>query len=1354
MKSLFTSSIKLFCVFTLIALLGGEIYAQWSANSTINTPIVTAAGYQLNQEVISDGANGVITIWRDNRGGTYHLYIQRLDGNGVAQWAADGIQITTATPDVPHLKLISDGAGGAIVVWQDQRTDNDIYAQRIDAAGNVLWAADGVPVCIATNNQTAPDITNTSDGVIIAWTDQRNGGANTREVGVYAQRLDMNGVAQWTTNGELVIDVAQAQDNVRLVPDGSDGAIAVMDDESNTYTYRITSRRINSAGVAQGAASGVQMTTATGFPQYLYNVTSDGGGGVIAVWNDSRNAMGVEYYTQRLDNTGARLWDAAGVRLVTGSFFGGTCELVSDGAGGAIYTYNINNFPTDQRIFVQRVDNTGSILWAPNGVLLSNPATLNETPMIAPTSTGGAIVSWWYRSSAFDIHAQKVDASGVPQWAVNGIVISDNAANQYPPTEMVSDGAGGAIITFNDLRNSPQHDLYAQQVSSDGSLGTGTAPSIGPAVPVLATPVDGATAQSVTPVLTWNSVATATSYRIQLAEDAGFSSVLTDTVTAALSYSVYTPLNNYASYFWRVKSFHATDSSTFSTEFTFRTQIAAPVLIAPAHLSPGNSIHPLLVWYTVDGADNYRIQFSADPAFATTMYDSVLTDTTMYIDSILANDTLYYWRAYAENANPDVSPWSGRTLRTVTEVIPYLTHPIANALVYTLDPIVFWNINVSGVGISYDVQYSVDSLFPAAMTTTQDGGAAISDTIAGLTPATRYFWRVRSKNTNAIISYSVTESFTTYGEVNTVPTASWPIGGTTVYTVAPTLYWYLGLSSFNYAFDVRFKESSSGVWLGPVNVGSSLSLPLSGLTAGTSYDWAVRSMNGADTSDWTATQTFETYGSTSTTPVTPVISYPLNGVMAYTLTPTLYWYIMMSHAGFTFNVEVYTDTLESAVHAASGITDIYYQAPVLLPGTTYYFRVQTDNGSSQSAWTYFASFETFGVTGDIQPILSFPIDGQIIYANTATLYWYMIGSADTVTYELQFKANDSSFSSTINLDSTSYAVSSLIAGTTYYWRVRSFNGNAFSGWTNAESFTVTGNAGTLVPILSWPVGGAAQTTTVDLHWYVNGLSPTISYQVQYASESDFSNAVTVVAPTTTTQLTGLVAGTIYYWKVRSYNGTVYSAFSNTETFATYAGSAPVRPRGGSPVNNVLLTTNSVEISWFLPVQATGLTYELQYSVNNDFTNAVTVQNIQGTSYIANALPTGASLYWRVRSKTGNEIHSAYSKVEQFIPNTPTGIGQEAEIPTEFALGQNYPNPFNPATMINFSLPLEVYVSIKIYDMLGREVKTLLAEIKESGFYSIKWNGDNGNGEVVAAGSYIYRITAGSFIQTKKMIFLK
>ncbi|MCC6549099.1 MAG: T9SS type A sorting domain-containing protein, partial [Ignavibacteriaceae bacterium] len=86
--------------------------------------------------------------------------------------------------------------------------------------------------------------------------------------------------------------------------------------------------------------------------------------------------------------------------------------------------------------------------------------------------------------------------------------------------------------------------------------------------------------------------------------------------------------------------------------------------------------------------------------------------------------------------------------------------------------------------------------------------------------------------------------------------------------------------------------------------------------------------------------------------------------------------------------------------------------------------------------------------------------------------------------------------------------------------------------------------------------------------------------------------------------------------------------------------------------------------------------------------------------------------------------------------------------------QNYPNPFNPATMINFSLPLEVYVSIKIYDMLGREVKTLLAEIKESGFYSIKWNGDNGNGEVVAAGSYIYRITAGSFIQTKKMIFLK
>jgi hypothetical protein len=97
--------------------------------------------------------------------------------------------------------------------------------------------------------------------------------------------------------------------------------------------------------------------------------------------------------------------------------------------------------------------------------------------------------------------------------------------------------------------------------------------------------------------------------------------------------------------------------------------------------------------------------------------------------------------------------------------------------------------------------------------------------------------------------------------------------------------------------------------------------------------------------------------------------------------------------------------------------------------------------------------------------------------------------------------------------------------------------------------------------------------------------------------------------------------------------------------------------------------------------------------------------------------------------------------------------QEAQIaivtPEVFALNQNYPNPFNPTTVISYQLPISGYVSLKVYDMLGREVMTLVNEVKSAGHYSI-----NFNASAFSSGIYFYRITAGTFTQTKQMMFIK
>ncbi len=94
------------------------------------------------------------------------------------------------------------------------------------------------------------------------------------------------------------------------------------------------------------------------------------------------------------------------------------------------------------------------------------------------------------------------------------------------------------------------------------------------------------------------------------------------------------------------------------------------------------------------------------------------------------------------------------------------------------------------------------------------------------------------------------------------------------------------------------------------------------------------------------------------------------------------------------------------------------------------------------------------------------------------------------------------------------------------------------------------------------------------------------------------------------------------------------------------------------------------------------------------------------------------------------------------------------VPNDFQIAQNFPNPFNPSTVIKFGLPQSSFVTIKIYDMLGKEVRTLVNGERNSGFYNIQWNGDNDFGSKVSSGTYIYRIQAGSFIQTRKMILMK
>ena len=98
--------------------------------------------------------------------------------------------------------------------------------------------------------------------------------------------------------------------------------------------------------------------------------------------------------------------------------------------------------------------------------------------------------------------------------------------------------------------------------------------------------------------------------------------------------------------------------------------------------------------------------------------------------------------------------------------------------------------------------------------------------------------------------------------------------------------------------------------------------------------------------------------------------------------------------------------------------------------------------------------------------------------------------------------------------------------------------------------------------------------------------------------------------------------------------------------------------------------------------------------------------------------------------------------------------EDVSSPVNYSLSQNYPNPFNPSTVVSYSLPKNSFVTLIIYDLLGREVKTLINNEQNSGTYQIQWNGENKFGSKVSSGTYIYTIRTGDFVESRKMILLK
>ena len=175
----------------------------------------------------------------------------------------------------------------------------------------------------------------------------------------------------------------------------------------------------------------------------------------------------------------------------------------------------------------------------------------------------------------------------------------------------------------------------------------------------------------------------------------------------------------------------------------------------------------------------------------------------------------------------------------------------------------------------------------------------------------------------------------------------------------------------------------------------------------------------------------------------------------------------------------------------------------------------------------------------------------------------------------------------------------------------------------------------------------------------------------------------------------------------------------------------------------------IHLTWDISLEDDFQYFILEKSLNNEFQEYETFETID-TSYIDLEYVLNETNYYRLAAVDHAENVSEYSDVVEAAVLSIDGD----LIPEVFALHQNYPNPFNPTTQIRYDLPEGTMGNITVYDMMGRQVKTLVNSLQTAGYKSVQWDATNDKNHPVSAGLYLYTIQAGEFNQTKKMILLK
>ena len=463
-----------------------------------------------------------VCVWHDERDGLGDIYAQRFDVNGQELWESNGKIVCNAPGEQRLPKIIACYdppilTGEVIIVWIDGRDyptkKEDVYIQKLNSDGDSMWASNGIPVSNTEDRNSWPGIvTDRAGGAIVVWRDDRNDAPPPNDYGwdLYAQRIDGGGGKLWTSEeSDNSVPVCryvrdQIMNNFSLVSDGACGVIVGWADYryeefypnehplSNSDVY--ASRLDGADGAALWGDNGIAVCERPNSKQSYKGpmVCTDGEGGAILVWADRRNyeTSGWDVYTQRMLSTGFNDWplngrpacDAQGDQGIRedGEWMANdeeTLHIALSGDDPVTAWVDWRQGAGVADIYAQRQlrDQSGAPQWdGSSGRAACAADHMQYMPLLAEDGEGGTFVVWHdERSGDHDVYCQHIDFNGVTLWRKDGYCVCVLEGEQVSPSivydtkKTVDATIDGVIINWKDDRNKYEvenNDLYMQKL--------------------------------------------------------------------------------------------------------------------------------------------------------------------------------------------------------------------------------------------------------------------------------------------------------------------------------------------------------------------------------------------------------------------------------------------------------------------------------------------------------------------------------------------------------------------------------------------------------------------------------------------------------------------------------------------------------------------------------------------------------------------------------------------------------------------------------------------------------------------------------------------------------------------------